>query len=118
MWYHKNVGKGKLPIVDTWWQTETGGILITPLPGAMTLKPGSASRPFFGVVPEGLRTTARRPAPNEGGKLVIEKPWPGMLRGTYGDAENKRIKEIYFSMYPGIYFTGDGAASTRTATSG
>ncbi|HWR97631.1 MAG TPA: acetate--CoA ligase [Candidatus Methanoperedens sp.] len=109
IWYHKNVGKGKLPIVDTWWQTETGGILITPLPGAMTLKPGSANRPFFGVVPKVYKDDGTTAGVNEGGKLVIEKPWPGMLRGTYGDAENKRIKEVYFSMYPGVYFTGDGA---------
>ena len=109
MWYHKNVGKNKLPIVDTWWQTETGGILITPLPGAMTLKPGSANRPFFGVVPKVFKDDGTPAGTNEGGKLVIEKPWPGMLRGTYGDAENKRIKEVYFSTYPGVYFTGDGA---------
>jgi acetyl-CoA synthetase len=109
MWYHHNVGKGKLPIVDTWWQTETGGILITPLPGAMTLKPGSANRPFFGVLPKVYNDKGEVAGVNEGGKLVIEKPWPGMLRGTYGDSENKRIKEVYFSMYPGVYFTGDGA---------
>jgi acetyl-CoA synthetase len=109
MWYHRNVGKEKLPIVDTWWQTETGGILITPLPGAMTLKPGSACRPFFGVVPRVLKDDGSPAGANEGGKLVIEKPWPGMLRGTYGDPENKRIKEVYFSQYAGKYFTGDGA---------
>ncbi|GAB4482442.1 MAG: acetate--CoA ligase [Thermodesulfovibrionales bacterium] len=109
MWYHTNVGKEKLPIVDTWWQTETGGILITPLPGAMTLKPGSATRPFFGVVPKVLKDDGSPAGVNEGGKLVIEKPWPGMLRGTYGDPENKRIKEVYFSQYAGKYFTGDGA---------
>ncbi|MDA8085038.1 MAG: acetate--CoA ligase [Nitrospiraceae bacterium] len=109
MWYYKNVGKEKLPIVDTWWQTETGGILITPLPGAMTLKPGSACRPFFGVVPKVLKDDGSAAGANEGGKLVIEKPWPGMLRGTYGDPENKRIKEVYFSQYAGKYFTGDGA---------
>lgn len=109
MWYYKNVGKEKLPIVDTWWQTETGGILITPLPGAMTLKPGSACRPFFGVVPKVLKDDGSPAGANEGGKLVIEKPWPGMLRGTYGDPENKRIKEVYFSQYAGKYFTGDGA---------
>jgi len=109
MWYHTNIGKKKLPIVDTWWQTETGGILITPLPGAMTTKPGSASRPFFGVVPQVYKDDGTIAGVNEGGNLVIEKPWPGMLRGTYGDAENKRIKEVYFSMYPGVYFTGDGA---------
>lgn len=109
IWYHTHVGKGKLPIVDTWWQTETGGILITPLPGAMTLKPGSASRPFFGVVPKVLKEDGSPAGINEGGYLVIEKPWPGMLRGTYGDPENIRIKEVYFSRFPGKYFTGDGA---------
>jgi acetyl-CoA synthetase len=109
MWYHVNVGHEKLPIVDTWWQTETGGILITPLPGAMTTKPGSATRPFPGVVPRVLKEDGSPAGPNEGGYLVIEKPWPGMLRGTYGDPENKRIKEVYFSRFPGKYFTGDGA---------
>jgi len=109
MWYHKNVGKEKLPIVDTWWQTETGGILITPLPGAMTTKPGSATRPFPGVVPRVLKEDGSTAGVNEGGYLVIEKPWPGMLRGTYGDPENKRIKEVYFSRFAGKYFTGDGA---------
>ncbi len=109
MWYYKHVGKEKLPIVDTWWQTETGGILISPLPGAMTLKPGSAGRPFFGVVPKVVKDDGNPAGANEGGKLVIEKPWPGMLRGTYGDPENKRIKEVYFSQYVGKYFTGDGA---------
>ncbi len=109
MWYHEVVGKGRLPIVDTWWQTETGGILITPLPGAMTLKPGSASRPFFGVVPKVLREDGTEAEVNEGGYLVIERPWPSILRGTYGDPENKRIKEVYFSRFPGRYFTGDGA---------
>ncbi len=109
MWYHQNVGKGKLPIVDTWWQTETGGILITPLPGAMTLKPGSAGRPFPGVVPAILKEDGSPAGPNEGGYLVIQKPWPGMIRGTYGDPENKRIKEIYFSRFAGNYLTGDGA---------
>ncbi|MFZ5997819.1 MAG: acetate--CoA ligase [Nitrospirota bacterium] len=109
MWYYRNVGKEKLPIVDTWWQTETGGFMITPLPGAMTLKPGSANRPFFGVVPKVLKDDGSPAGVNEGGRLVIEKPWPGMLRGTYGDPENKRMKEVYFSLYPGKYFTGDGA---------
>jgi acetyl-CoA synthetase len=109
MWYHRVVGKGKLPIVDTWWQTETGGILITPLPGAMTLRPGSANLPFFGVVPKVLKENGTEAAVNEGGYLVIEKPWPAILRGTYGDPENKRIKEVYFTRFPGKYFTGDGA---------
>ena len=109
MWYHRVVGKGKLPIVDTWWQTETGGILITPLPGAMTLMPGSANLPFPGVLPKALKDNGTEAAVNEGGYLVIEKPWPGILRGTYGDPENKRIKEVYFTRFPGKYFTGDGA---------
>jgi len=109
MWYHKNVGREKLPIVDTWWQTETGGILITPLPGAMTTKPGSATRPFPGVVPKVVKEDGSPAKANEGGYLVIEKPWPGMLRGTYGDPENKRIKDVYFSRFIGKYFTGDGA---------
>ncbi|MEK7332065.1 MAG: acetate--CoA ligase [Nitrospirota bacterium] len=109
MWYHVHVGKEKLPIVDTWWQTETGGILITPLPGAMTSKPGSVNRPFPGVVPKVLKEDGSTAGINEGGYLVIEKPWPGMLRGTYGDPENKRIKEVYFTRFPGKYLTGDGA---------
>jgi acetyl-CoA synthetase len=109
MWYHKHVGHEKLPIVDTWWQTETGGILITPLPGAMTTKPGSATRPFPGVLPSVLKEDGSPAKANEGGYLCIDKPWPGMLRGTYGDPENKRIKEVYFSRFPGKYFTGDGA---------
>jgi acetyl-CoA synthetase len=109
MWYHVHVGKEKLPIVDTWWQTETGGILITPLPGAITTKPGSATRPFPGVVPQVVKENGQPAGVNEGGYLVIDKPWPGMLRGTYGDPENKRIKDVYFSRFPGKYFTGDGA---------
>ena len=109
MWYNTHIGKSKLPIVDTWWQTETGGILITPLPGAMTLKPGSANKPFPGVVPAILKENGSPAGPNEGGYLVIMKPWPGMIRGTYGDPENKRIKEIYFSRFAGAYLSGDGA---------
>ncbi|MBI3815163.1 MAG: acetate--CoA ligase [Nitrospinae bacterium] len=109
MWYHTYPGKGKLPVVDTWWQTETGGILITPLPGAITLKPGSATKPFFGVVPAILKEDGSQAGVHEGGYLVIEKPWPGILRGTYGDPENKQVKEIYFTKFPGKYLTGDGA---------
>ncbi|WP_420266528.1 acetate--CoA ligase [Candidatus Magnetominusculus dajiuhuensis] len=109
MWYYNVVGGGKLPIADTWWQTETGGILITPLPGAMTLKPGSACRPFPGIVPVVLKEDGSPAGANEGGYLTIKKPWPGILRGTYGDPENKRIKEVYFSRFPGVYFSGDGA---------
>jgi acetyl-CoA synthetase len=109
IWYHEQIGKGKLPLVDTWWQTETGGIMITPLPGAMNLKPGSASKPFPGIVPRVLKEDGTPAGVNEGGYLVIEKPWPGMLRGTFGDPENKRVKDEYFSRFPGKYFTGDGA---------
>jgi acetyl-CoA synthetase len=106
LWYHRVIGKGRCPIVDTWWQTETGGILITPLPGAHTLKPGSASRPFFGVEPVVLRDDGTECGPNEGGKLCIKKPWPGMMRTTWGDHD--RFIDTYFTMYPNIYFTGDG----------
>jgi acetyl-CoA synthetase len=106
IWYHRVIGKGRCPIVDTWWQTETGGILITPLPGAHTLKPGSASRPFFGVEPVVLRDDGSECAPNEGGKLCIKKPWPGFMRTTWGDHE--RFIDTYFTLYPNLYFTGDG----------
>lgn len=109
LWYHRYVGKGRLPIVDTWWQTETGGILITPLPGAMTLKPGSANRPFPGVAPKILREDGTEAEVNEGGYLVIERPWPGMFMGLFGDEGAKRTKEVYFSRFPGYYLTGDGA---------
>jgi acetyl-CoA synthetase len=106
IWYHRVIGKDRCPIVDTWWQTETGGILITPLPGAHTLKPGSASRPFFGVEPVVLRDDGTECSPNEGGKLCIKKPWPGMMRTTWGDHD--RFIDTYFTMYKNIYFTGDG----------
>jgi acetyl-CoA synthetase len=109
MWYHAHVGRGKCPIVDTWWQTETGGILITPLPGAMTLKPGSANRPFFGVEPIILRADATQADVNEGGMHCIKKSWPGMMRGLYNDQEKARFREVYFSMFPGTYFSGDGS---------
>jgi acetyl-CoA synthetase len=109
IWYHDVVGRGKLPIVDTWWQTETGGILISPLPGVTTLKPGSATRPLFGVLPRVVKDDGSPAAANEGGYLVIERPWPGMLRGMYGDANGARMKEVYFSRFPGKYFSGDGA---------
>ncbi|UCE74700.1 MAG: acetate--CoA ligase [Methanomassiliicoccales archaeon] len=107
IWYYEVIGKERCPIVDTWWQTETGGILISPLPGAMELKPGCASRPFPGVVPAVLREDGSEVEKNEGGYLVIKEPWPGMLRTLYGDPE--RFKEQYFSKYPKYYFTGDGA---------
>jgi acetyl-CoA synthetase len=109
MWYYAHVGKSSVPVVDTWWQTETGGILITPLPGVNTLKPGSACMPFFGIVPRVVKENGMPAAVNEGGYLVIEKPWPGMLSGMYGDPGNKRMKEVYFSRFPGKYLTGDGA---------
>ncbi|MBD3313424.1 acetate--CoA ligase [Candidatus Woesearchaeota archaeon] len=107
MWYHKHIGNSKCPIVDTWWQTETGGIMITPLPGAMTLKPGSACRPFPGVVPAVLKKDGSETEAGQGGYLVIKQPWPGMLRDVFKDHE--RYKEAYFGKYPGMYFTGDGA---------
>ena len=107
-WYYQVVGEGRCPIVDTWWQTETGGHLITPLPGAIPLKPGSATRPFFGVVP--ALVDAQTGQVLEGaaeGALVITRPWPAQMRTVYGD--HKRYYETYFSQYKGYYFTGDGA---------
>lgn len=106
LWYHRNVGRENCPIVDTWWQTETGGFMITPLPGAHHLKPGSASRPFFGVEPAVLRDDGTECKPNEGGKLCIKKPWPGIMRTTWGDHE--RFINTYFSTFNNMYFTGDG----------
>jgi acetyl-CoA synthetase len=107
MWYHKNIGKEKCPIVDTWWQTETGGILVTPLPGFVATKPGSATIPFFGVEPVILREDGTEAGVNEGGYLCIKKAWPGMMRTVYGD--HKRFKDTYFVRFPGLYNTGDGA---------
>ncbi|MBF0171145.1 MAG: acetate--CoA ligase [Nitrospinae bacterium] len=107
IWYHTHVGKGRCPIVDTWWQTETGGILITPLPGATPLKPGSATLPFFGVEAKVIRQDGSEATVNEGGYLVITASWPGQMRTVYGHHE--RFRETYFSQYPGNYFTGDGA---------
>jgi acetyl-CoA synthetase len=106
MWYYNNIGRQRCPIVDTWWQTETGGFMITPLPGAHTLKPGSASRPFFGVDPVVLRDDGTECRPNEGGKLCIRRPWPGMMRTTWGDHE--RFIDTYFTAFDDMYFTGDG----------
>jgi acetyl-CoA synthetase len=107
IWYHKNIGKGRIPIVDTWWQTETGGILISPLPFATTLKPGSATLPLPGVDAQIVKQDGTPAKKNEGGFLVINKPWPGMLRGVYGDP--KRYKTQYFQAFPGRYESGDGA---------
>jgi acetyl-CoA synthetase len=107
MWYYNVIGKGKCPIVDTWWQTETGGILITPLPGAIPLKPGSATMPFPGIEPAIVREDGTPVGVNEGGYLVIKKPWPGLMRGVYGDPA--RFKNTYFTRFPGVYTTGDGA---------
>jgi acetyl-CoA synthetase len=108
LWYHKNVGKERCPIVDTWWQTETGGILITPLPGAFPTKPGSATLPFFGVRPVLVDEGGKRlPAAGAAsGNLCIEFPWPSIMRTVYGDHE--RFRSTYFVQYPGLYFTGDG----------
>ncbi|UCH89769.1 MAG: acetate--CoA ligase [Thermoplasmata archaeon] len=107
IWYYKYIGGERCPIVDTWWQTETGGILISPLPGAMTMKPGSANRPFPGVVPAIFSEEGKPVDINEGGYLVITRPWPGMLRTLYKDPE--RYTNTYFSRFKDVYFTGDGA---------
>ena len=109
VWYRDHIGRGELPIVDTYWQTETGGFLITPFPGAVALKPGSATVPFFGIEPEVIRDDGSRADVDEGGLLIIKRPWPGMLRGMWGDPEHKRMREVYFERVPGRYFTGDGA---------
>ena len=107
MWYHETIGRERCPIVDTWWQTETGAMMITPMPGATPTKPGSATLPFFGVQPEVVNDEGEPVPRNEGGKLVIRKPWPGMLRGIWGDPH--RYELTYWSDVPGSYFTGDGA---------
>lgn len=107
-WYYTHVGQERCPIMDTWWQTETGGFLISPLP-ITPLKPGSATFPFPGVLPKIIREDGSECEVDEGGSLVITKPWPGMLRGFWNDPDRKRFKETYFSIFPGYYFTGDGA---------
>lgn len=107
MWYYTHIGGERCPVVDTWWQTETGMILISPLPGLTTLKPGSATRPLPGVGAEILDERGRPVGPNEGGYLVLTRPWPAMLRGIYGDPT--RYQQQYWSRFPGVYFTGDGA---------
>ncbi len=107
LWYNEHIGGGKAPIVDTWWQTETGMILITPLPGVTTTKPGSATFPFPGVEADVVDGSGKSVPPGGGGYLVLKRPWPAMLRGIYGDPE--RYKQTYWSRFPGMYFAGDGA---------
>ena len=107
MWYYKTVGGSRCPIVDTWWQTETGGHMITPIPGCTPCKPGTATLPFFGVDAAIVDDAGKELPANQGGKLVIRKPWPSMLRGIWGD--KARFKKTYWSEYKGMYFAGDGA---------
>src|SRR5205823_2784606 len=107
IWYREHIGGDRTPIVDTWWQTETGMILLTPLPGVTTLKPGSATRPFPGVEAAVVDESGREVPPGGGGYLVLRRPWPGMLRGIYKDPD--RYRETYWSRFPGMYFAGDGA---------
>ncbi len=107
MWYHREIGHERCPIVDTWWQTETGAIMIAPIPGAVPTKPGSATRPFFGILPEVVTRQGDPVPPGQGGLLVIRKPWPSMARTVYGDPA--RYQSAYFADIPGSYFTGDGA---------
>jgi len=111
MWYHKTIGGGRCPIVDTWWQTETGSILITPLPGAIPTKPGSATLPFFGIDTAVVNERGEEVDANVGGKLIIRKPWPSMLRTIYRDKE--RYQKQYWSEFKGCYLTGDGARRDR-----
>lgn len=111
MWYHKVIGKGKCPIVDTWWQTETGAIMIAPFPGATPTKPGSATKPFFGIEPQVVSKEGKPVGANDGGYLIMKKPWPWMLRGIYKDPE--RFEKQYFTEFPGLYFTGDGARQDK-----
>ena len=107
MWYYEKIGGGRCPIVDTWWQTETGSIMMTPLPGAIPLKPGSCTKPLPGIVPEVVGEDGKPVSPGNGGWLVITKPWPGMLRGIWGDDERYKIQ--YWSDVPGKYLCGDNA---------
>jgi len=107
LWYHRVVGDGRCPIVDTWWQTETGGILISPLPGATPLKPGSATKPYFGIVPQIVDEKGNVKEGATSGNLVLTGSWPGQMRTVYGD--HQRFIDTYFKTYPGKYFTGDGA---------
>jgi acetyl-CoA synthetase len=111
MWYHRMIGKKRCPIVDTWWQTETGSIAITPLPGATPLKPGSGTLPFFGIAPKVVDEQGKEVPRNSGGKLAITQPWPSMLRTLWGD--DARFRKTYFGDFPGVYFTGDGARQDK-----
>ena len=107
LWYHRNIGHERCPIVDTWWQTETGGILISSLPGAVPMKPGYAGRPFFGIEPQIVNTEGSEVKTGTEGSLIIKNAWPGIARSIYGNPE--RYKETYFSQVKGAYFSGDGA---------
>ncbi len=107
MWYHRMIGGERCPIVDTWWQTETGGIMMSPLPGAISTKPGSCTKPVPGIIPSIVGHNGNSVGDNQGGWLVITKPWPGMLRGIWGDDD--RFKEVYWSKVPGNYLAGDNA---------
>jgi acetyl-CoA synthetase len=107
IWYHEHIGGGRCPVVDTWWQTETGAIMISPLPGVTTTKPGSATFPMPGVEADVVDREGHSVPLGQGGYLVLKRPWPSMLRGIYGDPE--RYQETYWSRYPGLYFPGDGA---------
>jgi acetyl-CoA synthetase len=107
MWYHRKIGRERCPIVDTWWQTETGGIMMSPLPGAIATKPGSCTKPLPGIVPAVVNQKGLPVAAGSGGWLVITKPWPGMLRGIWGDQE--RYRETYWSKVPHMYLAGDNA---------
>jgi acetyl-CoA synthetase len=111
IWYNETIGGKRCPIVDTWWQTETGGIMITPLPGATPTKPGSGTLPFFGILPEVVDDSGKAVPRNTGGKLVVRKPWPSMLRGLWGDPE--RYKQVYWSEVKASYFTGDGCRQDK-----
>jgi acetyl-CoA synthetase len=107
MWYYEKIGGGRCPIVDTWWQTETGGIMMSPLPGAIPCKPGSCTRPLPGIIPRVLDDSLAEVGTNHGGMLCIEKPWPGMLRGIWGD--DARYQDQYWKLVPHMYLTGDNA---------
>ncbi|HTT57809.1 MAG TPA: acetate--CoA ligase, partial [Opitutaceae bacterium] len=111
MWYHRTIGRKRCPIVDTWWQTETGAIMVTPLPGVTPTKPGSATLPFFGIVPKVVDSDGVEVPRNTGGRFVLTRPWPSMLRTLWGDDE--RYQRQYWSEVPGVYFTGDGARQDK-----